>query len=1045
MPYIPHGMWPRLISRILGDTQLKQFILKQLAQPTPKSLKWHAWKTGAELRWNTQPILRLQETTGSLLSLPDLDPSLINVTVHDSYGAFNTADIIQSSKDVGVQLWVASDPIKACKLSDNDEVPDVNPTFSETIETYSHSASRRYSISAMNDFLVIDTENDEFQNIQDISMEEKRPDHKALDLQGQDLGYETCNQIQSGSTTSSSTNLPEDVNDAETRSVSSFINSYSSFSVTCRPDPLAVKLLTRCVAHIDTILQDWYHGMRNYTVHSFCQDCLLSAFDFYEQSKRRRSQAIELCAFSWKAAVQQAYRSDTISCVRHQDVPLAWIIPDVLFGDLSAEFLIKSSSLKQNHPLGKGGFSDVWSGKWHRQGQPTISVALKMLIRGVTDMNQHKEGITIQESHFVDALPSARSEVSFLSQLNHPHVVNLLGVCIRPLCVVLELAPLGSLEKIIEEYLLARWVISALSSQLVALQVARALDYLHSTMNVIYKDLKSDNVLVWRFPRPNRQKESCDGESVLIKLSDYGISQWANAKGRAKGFGGTEGYIAPEVYRHRGREIFTNKVDIFSYAMVLYELITLQPPMKDIQTDELERAYLSGRRPSMSRQHMDCRIFLRELMFWCWQQTPQDRPTAAETIQALESNQFLRLVGGLPVTERSSIHHAALHRGHRTKAVVEGEGDEEGCEVWICAGDEQLGTVTIVSKHGREIEQEDHSVCDSCIMCICSVNETMWIGSEMGSVYIYSANNRKQLTAITLTQEKRDPVMCIIHASKNRHVIIGMGRGGIHIFSDEISMINKLATPIKSVTLTNRLISCLALVPVPGVEGDTSSDHVTELWCGLTYGEIAVLDPCTLQSKCSALKVVPERQQRQRTRVHNMVVGIVSHLAMDCDGGSRGTRKTVVFCSIIKAGVVIKLFSESREIGGSVNVAGFLTERKEEEYKFSVESLFCQSSRMFVGTRSGHIVVINSETLSLISIFHGFCQSVTCIFAVPKSTWSLLPADFGHTTDEDDAVSGPSSSVPYVVSLGIGLQSYAQEQVDGSGTGFMLVWNVDSM
>ena len=45
-----------------------------------------------------------------------------------------------------------------------------------------------------------------------------------------------------------------------------------------------------------------------------------------------------------------------------------------------------------------------------------------------------------------------------------------------------------------------------------------------------------------------------------MKLSDYGISQWANAKGRAKGFGGTEGYIAPEVYRHRGREIFTNKV-----------------------------------------------------------------------------------------------------------------------------------------------------------------------------------------------------------------------------------------------------------------------------------------------------------------------------------------------------------------------------------------------------------------------------------------------------------------------------------------------------
>ena len=115
------------------------------------------------------------------------------------------------------------------------------------------------------------------------------------------------------------------------------------------------------------------------------------------------------------------------------------------------------------------------------------------------------------------------------------------------------------------------------------------------------------------------------------------------------------------------------------------------------------------------------------------------------------------------------------------------------------------------------------------------------------------------------------------------------------------------------------------------------------------------------------------------------------------------------------------------------------------EYKYSVESLFCQSSRLFVGTRSGHIVVIDSDSLSLVSTFHGFCENVTSIFAVPKSTWNLLPADYGHTTDEDDASSEPSSLVPYLVSLGIGLQSYAREQVNRSGTGFMLVWNIDSV
>ena len=57
-----------------------------------------------------------------------------------------------------------------------------------------------------------------------------------------------------------------------------------------------------------------------------------------------------------------------------------------------------------------------------------------------------------------------------------------------------------------------------------------------------------------------RSKDNDEQDVVFVKLSDYGISQWANAKGRAKGFGGTEGYIPPEVYKHRGREAFNTKV-----------------------------------------------------------------------------------------------------------------------------------------------------------------------------------------------------------------------------------------------------------------------------------------------------------------------------------------------------------------------------------------------------------------------------------------------------------------------------------------------------
>ena len=65
---------------------------------------------------------------------------------------------------------------------------------------------------------------------------------------------------------------------------------------------------------------------------------------------------------------------------------------------------------------------------------------------------------------------------------------------------------------------------------------------------------------------------------------------------------------------------------------------------------------------------------------------------------------------------------------------------------------------------------QDFSVCDSCIMCICAVNDNMWIGSEMGYVYIYGADDRRQLARVSLGKEKRDPVMCMIHSPKDRHV-----------------------------------------------------------------------------------------------------------------------------------------------------------------------------------------------------------------------------------------------------------------------------------
>lgn len=83
-------------------------------------------------------------------------------------------------------------------------------------------------------------------------------------------------------------------------------------------------------------------------------------------------------------------------------------------------------------------------------------------------------------------------------------------------------------------------------TQKIAYQIASGLAYLHKK-NIIFCDLKSDNILVWSLDPK---------EHVNIKLSDYGISRQSFHEG-ALGVEGTPGYQAPEI---RPRIVYDEKV-----------------------------------------------------------------------------------------------------------------------------------------------------------------------------------------------------------------------------------------------------------------------------------------------------------------------------------------------------------------------------------------------------------------------------------------------------------------------------------------------------
>lgn len=81
-----------------------------------------------------------------------------------------------------------------------------------------------------------------------------------------------------------------------------------------------------------------------------------------------------------------------------------------------------------------------------------------------------------------------------------------------------------------------------------------------------------------------------------------GISRLTLPSG-TKGFGGTEGFMAPEIMRYNGEEEYTEKVDCFSFGMFIYELLTLHQPFEGHES--VKECILEGGRPPLTYRVCD--------------------------------------------------------------------------------------------------------------------------------------------------------------------------------------------------------------------------------------------------------------------------------------------------------------------------------------------------------------------------------------------------------------------------------------------------------
>ncbi|XP_040998674.1 serine/threonine-protein kinase STY46-like isoform X4 [Juglans microcarpa x Juglans regia] len=222
----------------------------------------------------------------------------------------------------------------------------------------------------------------------------------------------------------------------------------------------------------------------------------------------------------------------------------------------------------------------------------------------------------LRSEHLNNALEDEFAhEVAILREVQHKNVVQFIGACTKPphLCIVTEYMPGGSLY----DYLHKNHNILELPQLLkFAVDVSKGMEYLHQN-NIIHRDLKTANLLM-------------DTHNV-VKVADFGVARFQTQGGTMTAETGTYRWMAPEVINHQP---YNQKADVFSFAIVLWELVTAKVPYDSMTPLQAALGVRQGLRPDLPK---NAHPNLLELMQRCWEAVPDNRPSFSEITAELEN------------------------------------------------------------------------------------------------------------------------------------------------------------------------------------------------------------------------------------------------------------------------------------------------------------------------------------------------------------------------------------------------------------------------
>ncbi|XP_046567898.1 tyrosine-protein kinase FRK-like [Haliotis rubra] len=249
---------------------------------------------------------------------------------------------------------------------------------------------------------------------------------------------------------------------------------------------------------------------------------------------------------------------------------------------------VRRNDIRLGKMLGEGHFGEVWEGQLHDK----MPVAVKVL----------KEGSMTKESFM--------SEARIMNKLRHRRLVQLLAVCTEreQTLIVMEFLAKGPLLS----YLKGN-TCSFQDYATISLQIAEGMAFLE-TQNYIHRDLRAANVLV--------------GEDDDVKVADFGLARVLTDEQIYTMSQSTPlpvKWTAPEALKSQN---FSSKSDVWSYGVLLYEIITDgRDPYPGMTGPEIVSEVGNGYQMAKPNVSEDVLNTFYPIMQACWNLAPNKRPT----------------------------------------------------------------------------------------------------------------------------------------------------------------------------------------------------------------------------------------------------------------------------------------------------------------------------------------------------------------------------------------------------------------------------------